>query len=109
MLADEIEKLLGLLSMEKGNRGRAVVGAEEHIQQHTPTHGTGDVGMGGALGEVQELDGSGGLPLILLTLVVVLRLDVRRTNDTIRDTFVVLVIIVHLAVIIRPGTEIVVV
>lgn len=109
MPADEIEKLLGLFSMEKGNRGRAFVGAEEHIQQHAPTHGTGDVGMGGALGEVQELDGSGGLPLILLALVLILRLDVCRTNDTIRDTFVALVIIVHLAVIVRPGTVVVVV
>lgn len=83
--------------------------AEENIQQHAPTNGTGDVGMRGALGEVQELDGSGGLPLILLALVLILRLDVRRTNDTIRDIFVALVIIVHLAVIICPGTVIVVV
>lgn len=109
MPADEFEKLLGLLSMEKGNRGRAFVRAEEHIQQHAATHGTGDVGMGGALGEVQELDGSGGLPLILLALALILRLDVRRTNDAIRDIFVALVIIVHLAVIIRPGTVVVVV
>lgn len=65
--------------------------------------------MRGALGEVQELDGSGGLPLILLALVLILRLDVRRTNDTIRDIFVALVIIVHLTVIIRPGTVVVVV
>ena len=108
MSADEIKKLSGLLSVEKGNRGRTFVGAEEHIQQHAATHGAGDIGMGGTLGEVQKLDSSGGLALKLLPLVLILRLDVRRTNNTIRGIFVARAIIVHLALIIRPGTVVVV-